>query len=175
MNFCPNCGSQMPANTNFCPNCGANFSTGFQQGGILGNGANTARNLLGTLVTVSLVNGLTKKLYQRGNNYYYDQNCTRPFNSAMILGLAGKTPEETATLMGMSGQTLNTGTMLKNKMTMNMMNFNKGESDFDRAKRKADMRYEKMLDDTTDSCFCPNCGKKIDANSKFCKYCGKRV
>lgn len=178
MNFCPNCGNKITSNTNFCTSCGANLGQNTQSGFGLGLGMNNnlAKNILGTLVTVTLVNGLTKKLYQKDGNFFYDAKCSRPYNSAMILSVLGKSPEETATIMGMSGERLDTQTMLKNKMTMGI--FNAGSDlnqEFKASRRRARMRHEEMLsEETRHTCLCDYCGEEIDSDSTFCKHCGKK-
>lgn len=176
MNFCPNCGSKLTSG-NFCSSCGANL-TQTTQGNMNNSRNNIAGNLLGTLVTVSLVNGLTKNLYLNNGNYYYDKQCRRPFNSAMILGLANKTPQETATIMSMMGQKINIPTMLHNQMAMSLMkandSFEKSRDEFEESRRRTSRKHEEFMnEEIKHTCFCDYCHEEIDSDSKFCKYCGK--
>lgn len=80
--FCPNCGSQV--NGNFCSNCGCNVNGGSTNCNNTTSSGSTAGNVLGTLVTVGLLSGLTQQLYYMNGMYYYDRFCRRPFPMSMI-------------------------------------------------------------------------------------------
>lgn len=80
--FCPNCGSQV--NGNFCSNCGCNVNGGSTNCNNAASSGSTAGNVLGTLVTVGLLSGLTQQLYYMNGMYYYDRFCRRPFPMSMI-------------------------------------------------------------------------------------------
>ena len=87
-NFCSNCGASVDPNASDCPQCGnplsgtANANSNTATGGM--NGA----DILGTLVTVSLVGGLMRQLYFYNGCYYMDPYCRHPFASPhLILGM----------------------------------------------------------------------------------------
>lgn len=90
-NYCPNCGSSI-SGANYCPNCGAQINAdgtayGASTGSAASSAGTVAASVLGTLVTVSLVNGLTRRLYYYGGRYFLDPYCRRPFGSPhMIMG-----------------------------------------------------------------------------------------
>lgn len=118
-NFCTVCGSRLNGKVNFCGNCGA--SVGNQNTNSFNNFNNAnsmnQNNILGTLVTVSLINGLTKNLYLKDDKYYTDAQCRHPFmNTAMIMGMSGQNTDDIAEIMGMSGQRLDMGTIMHNQM-----------------------------------------------------------
>jgi hypothetical protein len=46
---------------------------------------NTVAGILGTLVTVSLIGGLTRQLYYYGGRYFLDPYCRRPFGSPHLI------------------------------------------------------------------------------------------
>ena len=80
-NFCPNCGSAVNQTDTFCPTCGSAIvgSTSGLPAGVPINTPpptqqyyqsvppvqSTASNILGTLVAVNLINGLTRQLLLR--------------------------------------------------------------------------------------------------------------
>ncbi|MDE7301641.1 MAG: zinc ribbon domain-containing protein, partial [Clostridia bacterium] len=77
-NFCPNCGSTLTDTTaNYCPYCGAQINAAQTTASYSDNGDLT--NVLGTLVTVSLVGGLTRQLYYYGGRYFIDPYCRHPY------------------------------------------------------------------------------------------------
>lgn len=90
-NFCPNCGSSVNPNVMFCPVCGTalsgvsntqynnnqNYNYGYQHP--VDNTSSTIGTVLGTLVAVNLIGGLTRQLYYYGGRYYYDPYCRCPF------------------------------------------------------------------------------------------------
>lgn len=80
--FCPNCGSQV--NGNFCSNCGANVNGNTTNYNNTQSAGSTAAGVVGTLVTVGLLSGLTQQLYYMNGVYYYDRFCRRPFPMGMI-------------------------------------------------------------------------------------------
>ncbi len=87
-NYCPNCGTCVDSSASFCQNCGTALN-GTSYGGQTASTANTTNtgNILGTLVAVSLVGGLTRQLYYYNGRYFLDPYCRRPFGSPhMILG-----------------------------------------------------------------------------------------
>lgn len=102
-NFCPNCGSAVNQTDTFCPTCGSAIvgSTSGLPAGVPINTPpptrqyyqsvppvqSTASNILGTLVAVNLINGLTRQLYYYGGRYYLDPYCRNPFlQMGMIVG-----------------------------------------------------------------------------------------
>lgn len=89
-NYCPNCGASVNSGASFCSNCGAALNGGSYSGestaSANNNSANTG-NILGTLVAVSLLGGLTRQLYYYNGRYFLDPYCRRPFGSPhMIVG-----------------------------------------------------------------------------------------
>lgn len=77
-NFCPACGSSLTNQAvNYCPYCGAQINAS-QTTATYSNG-NDLSNVLGTLVTVSLIGGLTRQLYYYGGRYFLDPYCRRPY------------------------------------------------------------------------------------------------
>lgn len=82
-NYCPNCGRSVDAGASFCSNCGAalNGNTNAQGSAYTSPSpaASAAGGILGTLVAVSLIGGLTRRLYYYGGRYYLDPYCRRPF------------------------------------------------------------------------------------------------
>lgn len=93
-NFCPNCGRQVNAGDRFCAECGTSLSgnTSNNNNTYANNGGGTASTsgmgaILGTLVAVSLIGGITRQLYYYNGRYFYDPYCRRSFMSPhMILG-----------------------------------------------------------------------------------------
>ncbi len=86
-NYCPNCGNQVNNGDMYCSNCGNSLS-----GSTSYSSSNTATStsgagdILGTLVAVSLVGGLTRELYFHNGRYFLDPYCRRPFRGARIIG-----------------------------------------------------------------------------------------
>lgn len=89
-NYCPNCGTSVDTGASFCPNCGTALSGGSYTSNSTAstnNSATNAGNILGTLVAVSLIGGLTRQLYYYNGRYFLDPYCRRPFGSPhMIIG-----------------------------------------------------------------------------------------
>lgn len=93
-NFCPNCGKQVNAGDRFCTECGTSLSGAASNNNTYTNNNGTGNAsasdvgaILGTLVAVSLIGGLTRQLYYYNGRYFYDPYCRRPFMSPhMILG-----------------------------------------------------------------------------------------
>jgi hypothetical protein len=91
-NYCPNCGNTVSADNRFCPSCGTSLTGGTTgattttaaTGGTTA-GLGTATGILGTLVTVSLIGGLTRQLYYYGGRYFLDPYCHRPFMSPHLI------------------------------------------------------------------------------------------
>jgi hypothetical protein len=90
-NYCPNCGQSVSLNDSFCSSCGTQLN-----GGTTTNNANyattntnsglgTAAGILGTLVTVSLLGGLTRQLYYYGGRYFLDPYCHRPYMTPHLI------------------------------------------------------------------------------------------
>lgn len=85
-NYCPNCGNQVNNGDMYCSNCGNSLSgaTNYSNSNIaMSSGAG---DILGTLVVVSLVGGLTRELYFHNGRYFLDPYCRRPFRGARIIG-----------------------------------------------------------------------------------------
>lgn len=92
-NYCPNCGQSVDSAASFCPSCGAalnggsntynNTNAGYSN--TAGNAFSAASGILGTLVAVSLVGGLTRQLYYYGGRYFLDPYCRRPFASPHLI------------------------------------------------------------------------------------------
>lgn len=78
--YCPNCGSNVGSG-NFCSMCGASLNSNATNT----NTTSTASNILGTVVAVSLLSGLTRQLYWHNGMYYYDPYCRRPFPMNMVM------------------------------------------------------------------------------------------
>ncbi len=84
-NYCPNCGNQVNNGDSFCSSCGSSLSGGssYTQNT---TSSTSVGDILGTLVAVSLVGGLTRDLYYYQGRYFLDPYCRRPFRGARILG-----------------------------------------------------------------------------------------
>lgn len=88
-NFCYSCGSSVDPNALFCPVCGAALNGTAQNGNQyqqpvqsappVNDAGSTMGSILGTLVAVNLIGGLTRQLYYYGGRYYLDPYCRRPF------------------------------------------------------------------------------------------------
>jgi hypothetical protein len=95
-NYCPNCGQSVSTSDRFCAACGASLD-GSSTGGTaysgttatttsgVSSGLNTATGILGTLVTVSLIGGLTRQLYYYGGRYFLDPYCHRPYMTPHLI------------------------------------------------------------------------------------------
>ena len=125
MNFCPNCGSKCLIKANFCSNCGNSLNgTMQQQESLANNNFHTGvgnNSLLGTMVTVQLVNGLTKNLYEQNGNYFTDKACRHQFNPAMIMSVMGRDLDSTIDTMTLMGKEVNMETIAKNDIAKNHM------------------------------------------------------
>lgn len=199
MNFCILCGTKL--NDNICPNCGTNYNednnkqnetvisnntTGFQNqtnkvSNILNRGV--GKNILGALVTVALLNGLTKKLYKKDGNYYTDKNCNNLFDASQIL--KENEDDEDDDYIFSKRNTKSTASAFSDN-EWHKSHFHKNNNDklgkehesllkMEHESRMAQMREErdrhmKSLS-STKTCF--YCGKRIDRDSTFCKYCGR--
>jgi hypothetical protein len=95
-NYCPNCGQSVSASDRFCSSCGAALdgstanttyatNTANVSAGTTSSGVNTVAGILGTLVTVSLIGGLTRQLYYYGGRYFLDPYCRRPYGSPHLI------------------------------------------------------------------------------------------
>jgi hypothetical protein len=91
-NFCSNCGQAVTSSDTYCPSCGAQLNGGVSNTANYSNansgvatGANTVSGILGTLVTVSLIGGLTRQLYYYGGRYFLDPYCHRPYGSPHLI------------------------------------------------------------------------------------------
>ena len=127
MNFCPNCGAKRTQKANFCSNCGFAFNQNVESPSQVNNnvnvvGAGMGGNLLGTLVTLQLMNGLTQNAYERNGNYYSDPNCRRKINPATIMGVMGQPTDNIIDVMSLNGQRADFGTIMHNNMAKSMMN-----------------------------------------------------
>ena len=87
-NYCSNCGTAVDASASFCPNCGTALNGGAANTNTNANNAGSGLGtVLGTLVAVSLIGGLTRQLYYYNGRYFLDPYCRRPFMSPhLILG-----------------------------------------------------------------------------------------
>lgn len=85
-NYCPNCGNQVNNGDSFCSNCGMALGGGTGYTNTQNSSSTSAGDILGTLVAVSLVGGLTRELYFHNGRYFLDPYCRRPFRGARILG-----------------------------------------------------------------------------------------
>lgn len=198
MNFCILCGTKL--NDNICPNCGTNYNEDEKQqtknannvnnsssskqskaSNILGGGV--GKNILGALVTVALLNGLTKKLYKKDGNYYTDKNCNNLFDASQILK-ENEDDEDEDYIFQTKNKKSTTSAFSDNEW--HKSHFHKNNNDkfgkehesllkMEHESRMAQMREErdrhmKSLS-STKTCF--YCGKRIDRDSTFCKYCGR--
>jgi hypothetical protein len=92
-NYCPNCGQSVSVGDSYCSSCGAQLAGGATNNNTAyantntntTSGVNTAAGILGTLVTVSLLGGLTRQLYYYGGRYFLDPYCHRPFLSPHLI------------------------------------------------------------------------------------------
>ena len=64
--FCINCGKKLNDDYNFCPYCGFKLTKDTKT--------------KGTLVNVMVKGGLTKELYYKDGNFYYDSKLEMPFS-----------------------------------------------------------------------------------------------
>lgn len=128
MNFCSNCGAKRTMKANFCSNCGTAFNSGVSnQQSFSNNNENQnfgSNSMLGTLVTVQLLNGLTQNLYQRDGKYYQDQGCNHEVNPAMIMGVMGRDVNDTIDTMTLMGKKVDMETMGRNQMAKKFMQRN---------------------------------------------------
>lgn len=89
-NYCPNCGTNVNNNAAFCQNCGNalnNSSYTNQQNTYNNNTSNSnIGNIIVTLVTVSLLGGMTRQLYYYRGRYFLDPHCRQPFVGPRIIG-----------------------------------------------------------------------------------------
>lgn len=88
-NYCPNCGSSVNSNAAFCQSCGAqlNNSSYTNQQNTYSNNSNRSNigNIVGRLVTVSLLGGITRQLYYYRGRYFLDPHCRNPFVGPRII------------------------------------------------------------------------------------------
>ena len=80
-----------------------------------------SNSMLGTLVSVQLVNGLTKNLYEKNGNYYSDQACRHQFNPAMIMSVMGANTDDMIDAMTLTGNKIDMETMHRNQMAQMQM------------------------------------------------------
>lgn len=88
-NYCPNCGNNVDSNASFCSNCGTALNGGANTNGnttTANDSSSTANKVLGTLVTVTLLGGLTRQLYYHNGRYFMDPYCRNPFMGPRIIG-----------------------------------------------------------------------------------------
>lgn len=87
-NYCPNCGQCVGDGAAYCSACGTALNGNATASAANGNSAaSTAGTVLGTLVAVNLIGGLTRQLYFYNGRYFLDPYCRRPFGSPhMIVG-----------------------------------------------------------------------------------------
>lgn len=133
MNYCSNCGFKCGKAANFCANCGMSLTGASQQGSIINNNANIgsgSNSLLGTLVTVQLINGMTKNLYENNGNYYTDKACKHQYNPAMIMGIMGNSTDNTIDTMTLMGKEVSMQTAIKNSMAKRFMEHSNRNSRF---------------------------------------------
>lgn len=127
MNFCPNCGSKCGIRANFCSNCGTSLTGNMNQPSMMHNNnrnmSNMNNSLLSNLVTVQLVNGLTKNVYENNGNYYSDKACRHKVNPALIMGVMGRDVDSTIDAMTLMGQEVPMETVIKNQMAKEHMRF----------------------------------------------------
>ena len=124
MNFCSNCGAKCNTNANFCSNCGMALNAQSPQrvtNNSMRNNLNSD-SLLGTLVTVQLINGLTKNLYEKNGDYYSDQACHHKFNPAMIMSVMGADSDNMIDAMTLTGNKVDMETLHRNHMSQMHMN-----------------------------------------------------
>lgn len=84
-NYCPNCGINVDNDASYCKNCGTALNGNNNQNAYTDNSLN-AGNILGTLVAVNLIGGLTRQLYFYNGRYFLDPYCRRPFIGPRIIG-----------------------------------------------------------------------------------------
>jgi hypothetical protein len=92
-NFCPNCGQNVSTSDRFCAACGAQLTGDTTAAktytdtsvNTTATTTNTTSDILGTLVTVSLIGGLTRQLYYYGGRYFLDPYCHNPFMSPHLI------------------------------------------------------------------------------------------
>lgn len=128
MNYCPNCGSRCGMKANFCSNCGTSLTGNTSQPNMMHNNnrnmsnmSNMNNSLLSNLVTVQLVNGLTKNVYENNGNYYSDKACRHKVNPAMIMGVMGRDTDSMIDTMTLMGQEVSMETVAKNQMAKEYM------------------------------------------------------
>lgn len=82
-NYCSNCGAKIDNNASYCSSCGSplNNTTYTNQ-----TSTTSTNDILGTLVAVSLVGGITRQLYYYNGRYFMDPYCRRPFVGPRIIG-----------------------------------------------------------------------------------------
>ncbi len=89
-NYCSNCGNSVESSATYCSNCGTALNGGPSISNSTGNNSGSATSaagtILGTLVTVSLLGGLTRQLYYYNGRYFLDPYCRNPFVGPRILG-----------------------------------------------------------------------------------------
>lgn len=85
-NYCPNCGISVDSDAAFCKNCGTALNSSYTNQNTTNNSSVNTGDILGTLVAVSLVGGLTRQLYFYNGRYFLDPYCRRPFVGPRIIG-----------------------------------------------------------------------------------------
>jgi hypothetical protein len=113
-NFCSNCGASLTENMSHQPSMMRNNS---------GNMSNMNNSLLANLVTVQLVNGLTKNVYENNGNYYSDKACRHKVNPALIMGVMGRDTDSMIDAMTLMGEEIHMDTVIKNQMAKEHMRF----------------------------------------------------
>lgn len=81
-NYCPNCGTNVNSTDSFCKNCG----TALNNANVNQTTTNQSDNILGTLVAVTLLGGITRQLYYYNGRYFLDPYCRNPFVGPRIMG-----------------------------------------------------------------------------------------
>lgn len=84
-NYCSNCGSKADNNASYCSNCGSPLNGTSSYASQTATTTSTS-DILGTLVAVSLVGGITRQLYYYNGRYFFDPYCRRPFVGPRIIG-----------------------------------------------------------------------------------------
>lgn len=85
-NYCPSCGKSVDSDAAFCKSCGKALNGSDSNYSNNSSSSKKTSDILGTLVTVSLIGGLTKRLYFHNGRYFLDPHCRRPFVGPGIIG-----------------------------------------------------------------------------------------
>jgi len=133
MNFCSNCGAKNTLKANFCSNCGSALSNNTVNNKQSSNNIfnSSSNSILGTLVSLQLLNGLTKNAYEKNGNYYSDKGCHHKINPATIMSVMGRSSDDTIDAMSLSGNKVDIETLHRNQIAkMHMNAFNKRNKRF---------------------------------------------